>query len=148
NVASKVEHVRGIVAQRFPDAAFQFTFVGAPQLLQLAESSAPTTFELNVAETPISTENVAYVCLVRLEEFNRLISNADGTLRTVLFDANVRDYEGSVEVNQAIQETLENGKEEDFWWLNNGVTIVAAQVSLAGKTLRMENPQIVNGLQT
>ena len=38
--------------------------------------------------------------------------------------------------------------EDDFWWLNNGVTLIATQASLSGKTLTTEKPQIVNGMQT
>lgn len=37
---------------------------------------------------------------------------------------------------------------EDFWWLNNGVTILGTKASLSAKTLTIEDPQIVNGLQT
>ncbi|GAI16788.1 unnamed protein product, partial [marine sediment metagenome] len=69
-------------------------------------------------------------------------------MRLNLFEANVRDYQGKVEVNKAIGNTLLSAYSEDFWWLNNGVTVVASQASLSGKTLVVEDPQIVNGLQT
>ena len=36
----------------------------------------------------------------------------------------------------------------DFWWLNNGVTIVADEVSYINNQLVIKNPSIVNGLQT
>jgi AIPR protein len=36
----------------------------------------------------------------------------------------------------------------DFWWLNNGVTIVADQAQFINNRLTVENPLIVNGLQT
>jgi AIPR protein len=37
----------------------------------------------------------------------------------------------------------------DFWWLNNGVTIVASDIEHGGgKMLKLTDPQIVNGLQT
>ncbi|WP_199783730.1 AIPR family protein, partial [Cronobacter dublinensis] len=57
------------------------------------------------------------------------------------------DHNGDVIVNVAIQETLNTGK-EDFWFLNNGVTIITSKAVLSGKTLTIENPQVVNGLQT
>jgi hypothetical protein len=54
-----------------------------------------------------------------------------------------------VEVNRAIANSLMNkGTVEDFWWLNNGVTILATRASLAGKKLSLRDPQIVNGFQT
>jgi hypothetical protein len=36
----------------------------------------------------------------------------------------------------------------DFWWLNNGVTIVADEASYINNQLVIKNPLIVNGLQT
>jgi len=51
-------------------------------------------------------------------------------------------------VNEDIQRTLLSPGREDFWWLNNGITIVASKATQSGKTLTLEDPQIVNGLQT
>jgi len=65
-----------------------------------------------------------------------------------IFEANVRDYQGSTEVNEQIQQSLNDPGGEDFWWLNNGVTIVASQATQSGKTLSIEDPEVVNGLQT
>lgn len=70
-----------------------------------------------------------------------------GGLRRTIFEANVRDYQGRTEVNEAIQSSLQE-RNEDFWWLNNGVTVIASRASQSGKTLTIEDPQIVNGLQT
>lgn len=89
--------------------------------------------------------------VVRLAEFERFITDDDGKLDAALFEANVRDYEGETEVNRHIQETLARPDEEvDFWWLNNGVTIVAQDVQTKGGTkyFQLRAPQIVNGLQT
>ena len=71
-----------------------------------------------------------------------------GELRRNLFEANVRDYQGATQVNAEIQKALSERWTEDFWWLNNGITIVAGKVTQTGKTLTIEDPQIVNGLQT
>ena len=52
-------------------------------------------------------------------------------------------------MNDAIARTLgETTKVEDFWWLNNGVTILCSKATHSGKILTIENPEIVNGLQT
>src|SRR5260370_5135218 len=37
--------------------------------------------------------------------------------------------------------------DEDFWWLNNGVTILATHATVVGKEIRFEDVQIVNGIQ-
>jgi hypothetical protein len=66
-----------------------------------------------------------------------------------LFEANVRDFLGEVLVNRDIMGTLSNvasREEEDFWWLNNGITLLASNATIAGKELSLENVQIVNGL--
>jgi len=52
-------------------------------------------------------------------------------------------------VNQNILKTLENRQDvADFWWLNNGITIVADEISGHPKELVLKEPRIVNGLQT
>lgn len=47
-----------------------------------------------------------------------------------------------------MQKSLVEGGPEDFWWLNNGVTVVASKAVQGGKVLTVEDPQIVNGQQT
>ena len=51
-------------------------------------------------------------------------------------------------VNEEIKITLENADSPDFWWLNNGITILATSAQVIGKTIHIEDIQIVNGLQT
>ncbi len=92
-----------------------------------------------------------YVLLVPLQKYYAFITDDQGNLRRYLFDSNVRDYLGSVQVNRDIKATLERrtkASDEDFWWLNNGVTILATHAIVVGKELSLENVQIVNGLQT
>lgn len=137
-----------VVRERFSSAEARFEFLGARELLTLASQAPPASFEIQVAETPISTGSVGFIGLVGLSEYARFVANETGELRKSMFDANVRDYQGSVEVNKRIHETLEGDEPDDFWWLNNGITVVASRASLAGKTITLENPQVVNGLQT
>jgi hypothetical protein len=125
-------------------------FVDAAGLADMARDRPSTTKSLALAENPISTNTAGgYIAVVKLDEYNRFITGANGELDASLFDANVRDYEGDVTVNQSIQATLAKvDSEVDFWWLNNGVTIVANRVQPANKLLELDTPQIVNGLQT
>ena len=51
-------------------------------------------------------------------------------------------------VNEDIRSTLIDIESPDFWWLNNGVTILATGASVIGKSIQIEDIQIVNGLQT
>lgn len=70
-------------------------------------------------------------------------------MRKYIFESNVRDYQGHNSVNNEIQGTLSADTPEDFWWLNNGVTILAEDISQSTpKQLLIVKPEIVNGLQT
>ena len=66
----------------------------------------------------------------------------------ICYDSNVRDYMGLNRVNQDIAETLGDLASPNFWWLNNGVTILATSAWAVSNKLHMENVQVVNGLQT
>lgn len=147
NVTRQSYELRNIIEEQFSDVTFSFQFLGARELLSLARRRPPASFELTLADSPIASDR-SYVALVTLREFAKFIGYESGALLTSLFEANVRDYQGNVQVNQAIRETLGNPQGEDFWWLNNGITMVADKAHLSGKKLTLENPQIVNGLQT
>ena len=149
NLWHKVKFLEEAVKQHFPSSKFRFKFLGASELLVLARQHPQKAYSLPLAETPISSENqVGFVCLVGLREFFKFITDESGSLRRQMFEANVRDYQGRTQVNDDIQYSLQNATTEDFWWLNNGVSILATKASLAGKTLTIEDPLIVNGLQT
>jgi AIPR protein len=132
----------------FPDAAVQIDFVGARGLLDLARQRRLEPRTLSVSEGPISTQEAGYVSLVNLHDYFKFITDDDEILLNSLFESNVRAYEGEIVLNQAIQSTLRDPASPEFWWLNNGITIVAGRISGAGKSLTLEDPQIVNGLQT
>jgi len=92
----------------------------------------------------------AYLAVVRASDFvNNLIVNQDGSLRTHVFEENVRSFLGADNtVNQSIAATLKSEAASRFPVLNNGITIVSPDVKLQGKTLHLTNFQIVNGCQT
>lgn len=149
NIKKKVEKLEAAVHRHFPSSEFSFTFLGASELLGLARRAPQTTHTLPLAENPISSAGqVGFVCLVRLRDYYGFISDGSGELRRSIFEANVRDYQGRTEVNDDIQYSLQEPHEEDFWWLNNGITVLASKASQSGKALTIEDPQVVNGLQT
>jgi hypothetical protein len=148
NVKKKADRLQQAVAKLFSNATANVAFLGCSELLQLARRTPSRSFSLQLAENPISSAGqVGFVCLVRLSDFHAFVT--DGTaLQRHIFESNVRDYQGSTEVNQEIRASLAGAGNEDFWWLNNGVTVLASKAVLSGKTLTIEDPQIVNGLQT
>lgn len=69
-----------------------------------------------------------------------------------LFARNIRGFLGGDEdVNRAIRDTLDTCP-ENFWYYNNGVTLVCDKTRRVDKgtheILRLYNPQVINGQQT
>jgi len=126
----------------------QFHFIGARQLIDLASKPPKLDFSLQCSGVVSSKRQGGYAGFVSLAEFLNFIITEDGQLRTTLFESNVRDYQGEIAVNEAIGNTLLNKGTEDFWWLNNGITIVAEKTIGETRQIQLTDPQIVNGLQT
>lgn len=124
-------------------------------LLRLDRQKPEYTLDINLNETPLIVDynnndknGTGYIASVNIYEFKNFITNDQDKLRKYLFDSNVRDYQNLTAINKSILDTLENKGDSDFWWLNNGITILASDGTLAGKKINLKNIQIVNGLQT
>jgi hypothetical protein len=148
NVSRKTETLESTIKSLFSDSIFSFEFITAANLLSLARKEPTKTKNLTLDENPISTKDGGYIALVNLKSYFDFIVDDNKKLVKYFFDANVRDYQGSTAINTEIKETLLNKGEEDFWWLNNGITITSSKATYSGKTLIIEEPQIVNGLQS
>ena len=148
NVTRKVANLKETILNYFDSANFKFDFITAEKLLELARTRKKESFAVKITESPIGTDDGGYICLVRLDEFFKLITDEGQQIQKYMFDANVRDYQGSVVVNKNIANSLLNEKHYEFWWLNNGITILTDNASVASKTLTITSPQIVNGCQT
>ena len=147
NVHSQAEKLKEEFNILFPGSTKIVKFFGARELLDLSRIEKKYTLQLNFTETYISLEN-NYVILTKLFDYFKFIKDERGELRKYIFEFNVRDYEGNVEVNNDISNSLYNDKSIDFWNLNNGITIICSKASIVGKTISMDDVQIVNGLQT
>jgi hypothetical protein len=147
NVQRKVDQLLSVINAQISDSNFTFKFIGIEELLALARKKPIRVKALNIEGTPINTKDGGYIALVNLPNYYDFITENNRLLKA-FFDANVRDYQGRIEVNKAISETLSNPNNEDFWWLNNGVTITTSKATLASQSLTIEDPQIVNGLQS
>ncbi|MBK9169295.1 MAG: AIPR family protein [Bryobacterales bacterium] len=148
NVTRKAEQLEALVKSQFQGSDCAMRFLTATDLLALARETPRLSYQLEVTDASINTKG-GVVALVKLREFAKFIRDEKDELRRSLFEANVRDYQGATQVNEEIRRTLADKWSEDFWWLNNGITIVAGRKpTQTGKTLTVEDPQIVNGLQT
>lgn len=150
NVEQQAEELKKIVSDLYPSAIAKVEFVGADELFERYNTASETVVNLPLTEVPIALgKNKNYVGLVSLADYFYFITNEDGSLRKKFFEANVRDYQGKNNVNSCIRESLEQKTNEDFWWLNNGITILTSEaIMVNNRELQLTNPEIVNGLQT
>jgi hypothetical protein len=134
-------------------AAIEFKLLGANEISKLyrtTQNAVTTTFVFNskvtLPELPNITE--AYLGILPLSEFNKILCDENGNMRNVFYD-NVRDYQGIENpVNTSILKTLKSDYVELFTVLNNGVTIVASSLKPSGNKFTISDYQIVNGCQT
>lgn len=147
NVERKTPQLKDVINAQISESIISFSFIGIEKLLSLARKTPVRSKALNIEGTPINTRDGGYIALVSLTNYYDFITEENKLIKS-FFDANVRDYQGKIEVNQAISESLKNPNNEDFWWLNNGVTITTTNATLTSQFLTIEDPQIVNGLQS
>lgn len=87
-----------------------------------------------------------------LSEYLKIIANdINGSLELDerVFEENIRGYQGNNRVNSAMLKTLEDSEKNDrFFALNNGVTIVTRDLKPMGNTFAIQDFYIVNGCQT
>lgn len=151
NVKQQAKELEMIVKRNYPSSMMYVDFIGADELFEKYNSLSETVVNLPLVEIPIGLgKNKDYVTLVSLAEYFKFITDENLGLRKRFFEANVRDYQGKNAVNSCIRDSLEDrDSEEDFWWLNNGITILASEAIMANnRELQLTNPEIVNGLQT
>lgn len=134
------------------DDRMQMEIVGLSRTFEwLVAEQSPKTVDIQVVlehwAAIIAPRKAIYgqikaVDLVRLVEEHGL----------ALFERNIRHYLGSVGVNVAIEETVRR-RPGDFFYLNNGITAVAEEITAApGNAERcvfgLKKASIVNGAQT
>ncbi|MBF2087785.1 MAG: AIPR family protein [Synechococcales cyanobacterium K44_A2020_017] len=145
SIVSRAEQIKTIAKDSFGSCNASFKFYGCSELIELHRRMPLFSLELPFLEVLARGER--YILLAKLKDYYEFISD-EGKLRRYLFDSNVRDFMGLNRVNEDIRATLEDEESPDFWWLNNGITILATSASLIGKSIQLQDIQIVNGLQT
>jgi hypothetical protein len=148
NVRTTAHTLKQELAKLCATPEVQITFLGAEELIDISRLPKTRTRQLEVHQSLSSDNGDSFACLVTLGSLVSFLSDEKGDLVRALFDANVRDFLGKTEVNDAIRSTLSTLGDENFWWFNNGVTIVATSIDQKGKKLALNEPLVVNGLQT
>lgn len=146
NICARAEQIKKELSVLFSECQVSYSFLGSSEILSLYRQKKEYLIDLKYRGI-IHYQNECYIVLCNLKDFYRFITD-DGKLRRYLFDSNVRDFLGLNSVNEDIYQSLSEEKEIDFWWLNNGITLLTASAINLGDKLLIKNPQIVNGLQT
>lgn len=145
SIVSRGGQLEHIAKDSFGNCTTSFSFNGSTELIELYRKKPNFSLELPFSDYLSSSET--YILLAKLNDYYNFITDQN-KLRRYLFDSNVRDFMGLNRVNEDIKNTLHNEKSPDFWWLNNGVTILATNAVIVGKSIQIQDIQIVNGLQT
>jgi len=125
-----------------------FHFVNAQRLWTQVQLRTPKSKPLHWQDNPLETPE-GFVGLVKLHDYWKFLQDEHGDLHERIFESNVRGFQQNTPVNVSIRNTLDKPGKADFWLLNNGITILAGKASKVGyKKLEIDDPQIVNGLQT
>lgn len=146
NIISRGKQAETLCNTVFSGCKTHFLFYGCSELL--VDCRKVKNYSSDLPFLTYFSQGEQYVLLSTLRDYYNFITDADGKLKKHLFDSNVRDYMGINSVNEDILNTLDHHEPIDFWWLNNGITIISTGVIIVGKTMTIQNVQIVNGLQT
>ncbi len=126
-IIARADTIRRYITTQITNAIVEFEFWGCAKFVQSIRSSPRIDEEIQISNY-FPTPDGSVVCLTSLNSFAAFLRDEDGELKTVLLEPNVRAFQGVANpVNAGIKETLKDpaaGKIE-FWWLNNGITIVA-----------------------
>ena len=133
-----------------------FSCLGAPDIQKLYQQSKNAISRelqfLNRQDVPeIPGVREAYVGFVPAKQFLPVICDDTGEVVRSLFYDNVRDFQGYVAdgANDEMKKTLGSEKRRNrFVLMNNGITIIARNMTHTGSRFHIEDFQIVNGCQT
>ncbi|MBK2267177.1 AIPR family protein [Francisella philomiragia] len=148
----KKEQLKRITSNIFSTKFVDFKCFSCKELLEFYQKQKSNRLSIEFKDRPLSIsygdDGIGYIGVVELAKYKQFLTSDSGEIRDDLFENNIRHFQGSVDVNKKIKNTIETKEDQDFWWLNNGVTIVAEDPKELNKQLSIENVQIVNGLQT
>lgn len=149
---SKVLQLEQLSEKYISTRNISFSNYSTAELLEIYQKQKVTRLLIEFKDRPLSVDygdsGIGYIGTVKLSKYKDFLTSEKNEIRDDLFESNIRHFQGLVDVNKKIKKSIETISTEDFWWLNNGITIIAEEPKEVGKKLSIENVQIVNGLQT
>lgn len=108
-----------------------------------------TYLAIRPQEYALPNMSEAYYVMAKISDIFTLWRQAEKA-KYPLFEKNIREYLGGTSgINKAIIDTLKNSEERgNFFYYNNGITIICDAAKADAKKVDITNPQIVNGCQT
>ncbi|MFG1855997.1 AIPR family protein [Actinomadura geliboluensis] len=111
--------------------------------------SADFTMPKRISLPKIPDVDQAFLGVLPATDLVQILTDPGGGIRKTLFYENVRDFQDYNPVNVEIQQTVRDPERRDrFAVLNNGITIVTRELTVAGDDIHIRDFQIVNGCQT
>ena len=126
--------------------------IGADELRKLyidkVDDELILKYKSQISSNADENDNKGYITTVNIKDYFNFVTKDNKVVESLL-ESNVRHFQGNVSVNKGIKNTLLNDKDMQFWWLNNGITILVSDIiPLPDNQLKLKKPQVVNGLQT
>ncbi len=156
NISEGVKHkkntLESIIRELISIPNIEIDILGANELRSLyvdrSEDELILKYESQMSFESEEGNNSGYIATVNLKHYFNFVTK-DKKVRESILESNIRHFQGNVTVNRGIGDTLLKSKDIQFWWLNNGITILVSEiVPLPNNKLRLKDPQVVNGLQT
>jgi len=147
-----IENFKGDFQQvevTFYDFDWLFDFYVHNYLVMRAAPPEKISFKVLTDLLNKNAPNKSRVFTCKGEELAKIYND----YRERIFQQNVRYSLGlrSKSINRQILETaIDNERGANFWYFNNGITIVCKEISeiASGKVINLKNAQIINGAQT
>jgi hypothetical protein len=131
-----------------------YEIIGAQELIQFEKFGNEIvdiihyekTFKYITDTDDKSKRLTGYICILKGTEIAELVKK----YQTALFEANIRDFYRSNDLNSNILKTSADFQEAKYFWsYNNGLTITCSKViELPNDKYKLHGIQIVNGCQT
>lgn len=155
NISEKILHLQGEIEDNPLKIPFEFQYWGAQKLLDLTERS-DEYIEMKFSSQPLEikerdVEISGFTGFVNGNDLIKSMLDGENEFRSHLTEGNVRFFLGEdKKINNAIIESAKDfNKAQNFWAMNNGLTIIGDSIEpLGNNEYSISNPQIVNGCQT
>ena len=138
----------------FSEEFVKFEYINHDKIIELSKSKESVNDQLQFQGKSIQEDfdfKRIYIGKVNISEFSRLFEQYGDRL----LERNIRKFLGikANSINANIQKTIEGDERQNFFFLNNGITILVSELNFNGlqasdHLVKLKNINIINGGQT